>query len=217
MRSKALLAGLLLGAVCFAGSDDAVPVLRFAWALVYRSSSDGAQAIDYSGDIMRMSSGDRFRIHFQPLSRCYFYMYLHDSQKDLYLLGQAAFGLPEGPEAERGLTLPSEDNWYVLDASGGVELLYLIVSDHRLRRLEALSNRGLSRKAHLAGHPRLARKHAVLEEIRRIILESSALAEPAQKPVTVAGEFRGITEEGEYRGVEVAAPSVYVRTIRLEH
>jgi hypothetical protein len=144
-------------------------------------------------------------------------VYLHDAQRDLYLLGQRDFEPPESPEANHGFTLPEGDNWYRLDTSSGVELFYLIVSDHRLRRLEALTSRSLARPVRYSSPPRLSRRRAVLDEIRQLIRESSTLADPVQKPVTVAGEFRGVTEEGEYQGIEVEARTVYVRTIRLEH
>ena len=214
MLSRMLLVWLLLAAVAGAGADE---TLRFTWAVVYKGSGEDILAIDYSSRVVRLSSGDRFRIHFQPRSRCYFYVYLHDAQKNLFLLGQRDFGLQEGGELDRGCTLPEGDNWYHLDGSGGVELFYLIVSDHRLRRLEALTSRAASRPARYGEHLRLARKRPVLDEILKLIRESSNLAEPVQKPVTVAGEFRGITEESEYQGIEVEARSVYVRTIRLEH
>jgi len=213
MRSRAWLAWILLAAAAFARADEP---LRFTWAVVYKGSSEGTLTIDYSSRIVRLSSGDRFRIHFQPRSRCYFYVYLHDAQKNLYLLGQRDFDLQEDRELARSCTLPESDNWYQLDDSGGVELLYLIVSVRRLSRLEALTGKSLSRQARYGNRP-LARKRAVLDEIRKLIRESSSLAEPVQRPVTVAGEFRGITEEGEYEGIEVEAGAVYVRTIRLEH
>ena len=214
MRFKALLAWLLLGAACFAATDDS---LRFTWAAVYKSGSESVQAIDYSSRIVQMSPGDRFRIHFQPRSRCYFYVYLHDAQKNLYLLCQRDFDPLEDRALDRGCTLPEGDNWYHLDGASGVELFYLIVSDHRLRRLEALTSRALPRLVEYGAPLRLGRSHPVLDEIRKLIRESSTLSEPVQKPVTVAGEFRGITEESEYQGIDVQAGILYVRTIRLEH
>jgi hypothetical protein len=214
MRSRVLLAWLLLAAVCFAGADG---MLRFTWAVVYESGGRSAQAIDYGARVVRLASGDRFRIHFLPRNRCFFYLYLHDAQRNLYLLGRRDFDPQEDREGSSGFRLPQGDNWYHLDDSAGVELFYLIVSDHRLPRLEALTSRALPRAGRQGDHVRLARRRPVLDEIRKLIRESSALAEPMQMPVTVAGEFRGITEESEYQGIGVQAGSLYVRTIRLEH
>jgi hypothetical protein len=214
MRSRALLAWLLLSAACTAGADGS---LCFTWAVVYKSGEESAQAIDYGSSIVRMSSGDRFRIHFRPRNPCWYYVYLHDAQQNLFLMCQRDFGPNDEREMDRGCILPEGDNWYHLDGSGGVEVFYLIVSDHRLPELEALTRRALPKPVQHGGPPRLSRKRPVLDEIRKLIRESSALAEPVQKVVTVAGEFRGITEESEYQGIEVEARSVYVRTIRLEH
>ncbi len=214
MRSKALLAWLLLGAVSFAATDD---LLRFTWAVVYKSGGQDVQAIDYTSRVVHLAAGDRFRIHFQPRSPCFFYVYLRDAQKNLYLLGQSNFDPQGDRQVNRDLSLPEGDNWYHLDDSSGVELFYLIVSEQRLRRLEALTSRALPRTGWQGEPLHLARKRAVLDEVRKLIRESSALAEPVQMPVTVAGEFRGITEESEYQGIDVQAGSLYVRTIRLAH
>lgn len=214
MRFRALLAWLLLGSVSIAGTEEP---LRFTWAVVRQGSGQSMLAIDYASRIVHLSSGDRVRIHFQPRSRCCLYVYLHDAQQNLYLLGQRGFQAPESPEAGRSFTLPEGDNWYRLDSYRGVELFYLIVSNRSLRRLEALTGRSLARPDRYGSPPRLSRRRAVLEEIRRLIRESSSLAEPVQKPVTVAGEFRGVTEQNDYQGVKVETEAVYVRTIRLEH
>ena len=53
--------------------------------------------------------------------------------------------------------------------------------------------------------------------IKRLIKESSYLSEAAEKPVAVAGDFRGIREEKDLNGVYVEAAKVYVKTIRLAH
>ncbi len=141
MRSKALLAWLLLGAVSFAATDD---LLRFTWAVVYKSGGQDVQAIDYTSRVVHLAAGDRFRIHFQPRSPCFFYVYLRDAQKNLYLLGQSNFDPQGDRQVNRDLSLPEGDNWYHLDDSSGVELFYLIVSEQRLRRLEALTSRALN-------------------------------------------------------------------------
>ncbi len=214
MRSKILLAFLLLSSICFAQSEES---LQFTWAVVYQSGEQNPQTIDYSARVVGLSSGDRFRILFQPRSRCFFYVYLHDAQKNLHLLAQRDFD-PQGDWlVNNGCSLPEGENWYRFDGARGVELFYLIVSAHRLGRLEALTSSAL-RRADRQGDPlRLARKRPVLDEIRRLIRESSALAEPVQMPINVAGEFRGITAESEYQGIDVQAGSLYVRTIRLGH
>jgi hypothetical protein len=219
MRSKARLACLLLAIlrlapVSYAGGNEA---LRFSWALIYQSGEGSVRAIDYSSRIVRLASGDRFRIRFQSHSRCFTYVFLHDAQERLYLLGQRSCEGPDSWELSRGWTLPEGDSWYRLDDSSGVETLYLVVSAQPLHRLEALSIKALRRPAGQSGQPLLRRKRTVLEELRRLLREASGLAEPLQKPVTVAGEFRGITEEGEYQGVEVETEILYVRTIRLAH
>jgi hypothetical protein len=213
----ALVGGLLLlGGVGLHADTD--PAIRLTWAVVYRGTDEITHAIDYRFPVVRLASGDRLRIILRPESSCFFYVMLHDAQKDLVVLFPEASRFPSAPfQADTTCSLPDGERWYRLDEDGGTEVFYLIASDHRLKALEA-SVAAYRALGHDRGDDRLgALKQAVLDEIRRLVVETSPLAEAAHKPLAVAGDFRGISAEEEIPGISVLARNVYVRTIRLQH
>jgi hypothetical protein len=214
MRSRAALLLVLLTAAPFV---HAAPPLRFTWAFVYRGSDETTRAIDYASPIMHLRSGDRLRVHLRPLAPCYMYLLLHDSRKDMYLLFPDSLPSAEGAAVEHPLVLPSGDSWFRLDEHRGTEKFYLIASSSRLQALEEAAARTWKDGPGLDSPTRLVPRHPVLDEIRRLIRQASGLAEAAQRPVSVAGEVRGIEEESEVRGVEVETGALYVRTIRVQH
>jgi hypothetical protein len=191
-------------------SADAESTIRFTWAFVYQGSGQQARAIDYSEDIVRLQSGDKLKMYLRPLSTCYFYVYLHDAQKNLRIL------FMEAGHAGKSYTLPQEESWFYLDEHGGIELFYLIVSASRLRKLEAMSKRLLEQDVSSSDRY-LIQKYRVLDEIKRIIEKSSKLADAGQRPIPVAGDIRGITGENEVLGMGVETKGIYVKTIRLAH
>ncbi len=212
----AALTALLLvgGARLFA---DSGPEIRLTWALLLRANDGSAKTLDCSADVIRLKSGDRIRIFLRPQSACFFYLYLHDSQKKLFLLFPDQFSYWRSPASvDRSFLLPDNDRWYHLDQNGGTEVIYLILSDKRLEALEAATTRDREGGTQQGGLHGIPRPFDVLEEIRRIIAAGAA-AKVVEKPVPVAGDFRGLKDEGELDGISVEARGVYVRTIRLEH
>ncbi len=168
--------------------------------------------------VVRLASGDRIRIIMRPASPCFFYVVLHDAQKNLSVLFPEMSRFRGTPlPADATFSLPDGERWYRLDENGGTEIFYLIASDHRLNELEASVAAYRMVAPDLGDDRRGARKQVVLEEIRRLIVETSPLAEAAPKPLAVAGSFRGITAEAGFQGISIEARSVYVRTIRLRH
>jgi len=218
-RLKALAACLLLGAAAVGGAQTAPGIrlgCRLGWAVVHKHGEEPARPIDYDRRVVRLQSGDRIRIYLRPLASCYLYVYLHDSQKRLSLLFPQGALLPTQPcQAERTWSLPGGDSWYRLDEHGGVELFYLIVSETRLPALESATSELL--RTDPASAQRGAVEHRVLDEIKTLIRDGSRLAGAQEKPLAVAGDFRGIGEDGEFPGRVIEARGVYVRTFRLQH
>ncbi len=200
------------------GVADEGAGVRFSWAFLYRGDDGITRPIDYAESPVRLRSGDRIRIYLKPLNACYTYLYLYDSQRQLFLFFPRDFAFWDTRYRIGELySLPEGQSWFYLDENSGVEVFYLIVSDRRLPALETSTARYLGQKARHGGDRSLTRKYEVLDEIRTILKASSHLAGPAERPVAVAGEFRGVGEESEVPGVTVEAGKIYVRTIRLEH
>ncbi len=213
----ALVAVTLLlvgGARLFADSN---PAIRLIWALLIRAGDGSAKTVDCSRDVVRLKSNDRIRIFLRPQTACYFYLYLHDAQKNLFLLFPDQLSLWDKPaDVEKSYTLPGSDRWFHLDERSGTEVIYLILSNRRLRALEAMTGRDWEKGVGRSGLHSIPYSYDVLEEIRRIIA-ACVSANVVEKPVPVAGDFRGLQDEGELDGISVEARGVYVRTIRIEH
>jgi hypothetical protein len=192
--------------------------VRFSWAFVHQGEDGTSKAIDYSQSIVKLHSGDRFRIYLKPQSACYAYLYLYDSQRQLFLFFPESFDFwKTGYQVDQLYSLPRADGWFYLDEHAGVEVFYLILSDRRLPELEADTAAYLEQKSKDGAERTLTRKYRVIDRIRTMLKDSSHLAGAVEKPVAVAGDFRGVGEEDIVHGVTVKAGSIYVRTIRLEH
>ena len=201
------------GQSALAQSDSAI---RFAWALVYRDTDDKTKAIDYEKDVVTLASGSRFTILLKPLSNCRIYLYLHDAQGNLRLLFPKGLTFPEADrQIDRTYRLPAVDDWYYLDERSGTEVFYLVASRDPLRTLEArtLAHLGQGPKGGAAERA----KRRVLDEIRRLVKASSPLGGAVDRPITVAGDFRGVQEEDELSGRIIDTERIYVTTIRLRH
>jgi hypothetical protein len=219
----AVAAGILLllttGSVPSTFAADRSGSISFSWALVYKDDGGIIKPIDYDKTVTRLDSGDKFKFYFKPLSSCHIYLYLFDAQKNLFLLFPEDFDVvPDAARITRNYDLPGVNSWFYLDEKSGLEVFYLIVSARPLEELENRTKRYLERY----GDPKtnageITSKHGVLDEIKRIIKKSSYLSDAAEKPIAVAGDFRGVREEGELNGVRIEATDIYVKTIRLQH
>ncbi|MBN1837542.1 MAG: DUF4384 domain-containing protein [Spirochaetales bacterium] len=212
--------GLAVGARLPApGALDAQPAaIRFSWALVYQDDSGVTRPIDYTANIVLMESGDRFRFYLKADSPCVVYLYLFDAQSNLSLLFPRELDWPYRelePNARR--ILPDSETWYYLDDEGGIETFYLVVSQRAQARLEAATRRFVQLVAGRNGPRVTDSKYGVLDEVRRILKDNSQLSAAAEKPVAIAGEFRGLDEEYQVKGISVETDRTYVTTIRLAH
>jgi len=214
-RIAALAACLLLGGATGGGAESDAGV-RLGWAVVHQHGEEPARPIDYGRRVVRLQSGDRIRLYLRPLDACHLYGYLYDSQKSLALLFPQGPAAQAGPSpADRSFSQPGNGSWYRLDEHGGVELFYLIVSAQRQQALESATDALL--RTNPASPQRRSGQQRVLEEIQRLIREGSRLAGAREKPLAVAGDFRGIGEDGEFPGRLIEVRGVCVRTFRLQH
>ena len=219
----AILAATLLlpvfvgGQSLFAGDRDGS--VMFSWALVVRSETGLSKTVDYQQNIIRLESGDRFKIYLKPRNACFIYLYLYDAQNNLFLIFPDDFeNFAQNSQISTNYELPGINSWFYLDEARGVELFYLIASPRRLEELERSTLRYLAEQTtHGNDLQAVACKHDVVDEIKRLIKETSYLSDAAEKPVAVAGHFRGIREEHELNGLRIETTGIYVKTIRLQH
>ncbi|MBN1835838.1 MAG: DUF4384 domain-containing protein [Spirochaetales bacterium] len=211
-----LVLGALLARPC--ALDAQAAAVRFGWALVYQDGSGMTKPIDYTANIVPMNAGDRFRFYFRADSPCLVYLYLFDAQGNLSLLFPREIDSPQRVlQSNARRVLPDNETWYYLDDQGGVETFYLVVSRRAQNRLEAATRRFAGPVAQPNGPGAADAKYAVLDEIRRIMQRNSHLSGAAERPAAIAGEFRGVDEEYQVKGISVESDRTYVTTIRLAH
>jgi hypothetical protein len=214
MRRQQAAIALYLTVAALSGAPvgaEQTAALVFSWACVVQGRDAVIRPIDYSQSEIRSHSGDRFKFYLKPESPCYIYLYLFDAQRKLFLLFPEKLQPNAGrARSARTYELPGLNSWYLLDEHPGREVFYLIVSKTRQNELEQRTERYLENR-------QAVNKYAVVDQIKRIIKENSYLAGAAEKPVAVAGDFRGISEERFVNGLKIRAEDLYVKTIRLVH
>ena len=217
-----LLTTLLLAAG--SGAPDAradSEPLKFRWAFVgYSKGHNGGELVRIDRDV-QLRSGDRFKFFFEMMSGGYAYLVTLSSQAELYLLFPPNLGrydIPPPPAGE--YYIPSGVNWFQLDDQKGQERFYLLVSKERLLEFEALL------KGYLAatGDQKAAFRDSVLSEIRRLRWKYRKFKKPAERPVAVMGQTRGVKKSAPPNAdavsalaTPVEADNFFSRTFTIDH
>jgi hypothetical protein len=215
-KSLLVLAALAGVALALEAQDTAV---SFTMAFVKRAPDGQPARIDFS-ERVNVKPGDLFKILVQPSAGSYVYLILHDAQNDLQVLFPPTFAAFEGSGYAQAQTfIPEGNEWFTLDGTRGTERFYLLASVQRLKTLEsrvaAYQNAASQKDARTAAVN--AARQAVLDEIRQLIRSHSTLTAAAEKPVTIGGGFRGVTEAVARLATRIEAGPFYSRTFRLEH
>ncbi len=216
MRRTTAVLLLLLVAAGIAAQEAK---LSFTWAFVKRAADGSAVPINFSEKV-NIKPGDLFKIHIAPAASSFVYLILQDASDDTQLLFPDSFDLfGKASYAQSRYFIPEGDDWFTLDSAKGTERFYLVASSERLRTLESLlttlqktaSNQGSTAAA------KAAARQAVLDEIKRLNQQHSALAAAAEKPVTIAGGTRGINDAIAKLATRIDAAGYYSKIFRLEH
>ena len=187
--------------------------VSFKWAFIHRSADGKKKIIDFKKRPPHtVTSGDNLQVYIQSSVNIYIYIFMLDTQKDLFLI------LPEHPdfyaESELELSeiyLPSRNDWFTWDEARGTERFYMLASSQRLTRLEAKTAR------YLNSQQDKVLKAGLLEEIELVRKQKSDLTTVTEKPVAIAGTIktRGTSMAGMATLVE--AQDFYAKTLRLKH
>ena len=205
---------LIAGAGCSSEEENGGgQEMSFKWAIIIADNKGerGTMCITKNTTVF---SGDLLSIFIQPIERAYVYLYLVDSNDDLFLLFPArisdfdkdySFGKKYHILEKEKLTPPK-----------GTETFFLLASVKRLEKLESLT------KAYNSAFSRLVQKAAqskVIDEINDFKVEvRKAMTDPVETSTPILGTMRtrGEEEETDY-AIEVSAKDIYSKTIRLEH
>lgn len=186
--------------------------IQFLWAFLYQNQTEKIQTIDPSAGSIKLAHNDKLKVFLKPLNDTYLYLMLIDSEDNLLLLfpeylaffsegytSGVKYYIPEGP-----------DNWFSLDNSGGEEEFILIASSSRLFKLE-------QKITNYRQKPASRHKKELLDEIKRIKLQSFSFDDFPETPTVIAGNFRGIKETEEITANKVDTIDFYTKTIIILH
>jgi hypothetical protein len=189
---------------------------------MYKNKTGEIKPIDLALPSITLGRNDAIRIFLKPVSNAFIYLLHYDSEQELELLFPPSFDFfvqhpkeGNGYTGREGFYLPGKSGWYEF-VNNGTEELYLLVSSERLRMLEKLTH-DLLVLPDKTGTKAGSVKQAVLDEIRRLKKEKSIFAGAVEKPVVIAGDYRGKDGTVEAFIKEIEAEGFYAKTIRIEH
>lgn len=169
---------------------------------------------------MVLGSGDRLKVFIEPKSDTYAYFLNLGSQGDLTLLFPPPGGSAKISPGDQTY-IPEGLNWFELDPHPGQEKFYLLVSAHRLERLEALLARHVALKEKADMQSSI---ESIVAEIKELRQKNKNLSAPAEKPVRIGGSVRGqhpkagpVVPDITPLAVEITAPGFYSRTFTIDH
>jgi len=187
--------------------------IEFIWAFINGTPDGKKEIIDFSKR-PSVKEGDKLQIYVQPVTEVYLYLYLVDSQRELYLL------FPDTPDyydrntlEKRKYFIPGEKEWFTWDNSKGIERFYVFASKSRLKELEAATRRFIDNP----GNGKI--KAALLDEMEETRKSRSQTASPTDKPVAIAGTIRTRGSEPEIKGkaTNTKVREFYGKPLRLKH
>lgn len=209
--------------VVFAAALIAAPVatqrgpdVRLAWAIAARHAKE-VDLMPVRANVT-LRTGDELQIVVSPLTRCFVYVLLHDSQNAINLLFPSSFAQFDR-DYQSGVayyvppSAPGHDEWFKLDQHVGRESIHLIAAAERLtdfeNQLTTYATQPAAQKGRLVG--------GILDQIRQLKLRMP-LNTDAERPAAIGGTVRGLggTDIAKF-AIETSATSLFVRTIVIDH
>jgi DNA-directed RNA polymerase subunit H (RpoH/RPB5) len=207
--------------------ENAENTVSFSYAFIYQEESDKIKAIDPTVLFTDLKTGDKVKIYLESHTHTHLYLFLLDSRKELFLLFPDNFFMRPATlnffgtdySVHTKYFIPSTNSWLVLDNRTGVEEFYLVASKKRLLNLEKSIKEyyALFIKKQKDTIMIKEKQQQVLDELRELRKQYSSFVGFNEKPVSVTGEFRGVSEEMEFTANRVAAQDFYAKTIRIRH
>lgn len=193
----------------------------FRWA--FGALSGGAsdrKLVSISHDTC-LKTGDQFKMMVQLKKMCFVYLIYHGSQNELQLL------FPNNAEqfSEKNLAMtpyyiPPGEQWFALDKNIGIEKFYLIASSKRLSELETL----LKEYGSTVSDKKQDITDKIISEIKKLRRKHRKFQAAAERPVSIGGTVRAITEDPvtpnpslDSIAVDISAVDFYSRTFTIEH
>ena len=191
-------------------SDDVV----FRWAFGALVGSEAERHLVTITRDTTLQTGDELKMSVDLRTSCFVYLIYRGSQGDVSLLfpGQAQ---RTAPEDQRPIAyyIPEGEAWFRLDQHTGLERFYLLASARPLTDLEALLN------AYGSADPpdRAGLVDPILAHIKGLRRQHGGLKTRAERPVSIAGNVRGITSALDQIAVEISASGFFSKTYTIDH
>lgn len=198
--------------------EDAV---SFRWAFgAMVGSKDDRRLVAITRDTV-LKTGDRLKLLLQLKNRCFVYLFYRTAEDEIYLLFPYKLKLFDtGYKTGEKYYIPEGKIWFELDKDVGLETFYLLASAKRLHQLEALYRKYDS----VAGEEKKKLAKQLLAEIRKIKRKHRKLATPAERPIAIGGNVRGVVkdEKSTFPDIEAIASEVstsnfYGKTFTIDH
>jgi hypothetical protein len=196
------------------GEDDVK--ISFKWAFLKQSKSGTIEAVDFSKEVS-FTKDDKLKISINPLKSAYVYLYYVDFNNDLFVIFPEKFDADY--KTDKTYYIPeNEGEWFTFDEGHGLDKFYLLASFSRLKDLENLTKEFMSLSDNKKTSPdKLANaKKALIDEILNLRLSYSKFTVYAEKPTSIAGTSRGISDV-KITMLGIEANKFYGKVLRINH
>jgi len=196
-------------------SDDSSKMI-FNWQFLRKNSKGIIESIDFNKDVV-FAKDDQLKITINPVQNSYIYLYYVDNTNELTILFPDNFD--SSYKMGQIYDIPgNKEDWFVFDTQKGIDRFYMLASNTRLAKLENLSknyqklvnNKSSSDKINNA-------KKDLLDEIQNIQASNSKFKVFAEKPTSIAGVSRGITNNSKDMMINVEAEKYYGKIFKINH
>jgi hypothetical protein len=161
------------------------------------------------GKEVSLKAGDKVRIFLRHATPSFAYLMWSDTENHLTLLYPPKLGsVTPGTGTQY---LPSETEWFELDAAKGTEQLYMIASATQLVDLERL----LAENQAAADASRKQLRDAIIGEIARLSRAHGSAAW-SERPVTMGGQVRDPVGPG-LSATELSGDAFLYRVVTINH
>ena len=198
--------------------EDAV---SFRWAFgAVVGSTDDRRLVAITRDTV-LKTGDRLKLLLQLKNRCFVYLFYRTAADEICLLFPYKLKLFDtGYKTGEKYYIPKGKTWFELDKNVGLETFYLLASVKRLHQLEALYTKYDS----VVGEEKKKLAKQLLAEIRKINRKHRKLATPAERPIAIGGNVRGVVKDVQSAfpdidpiASEVSTSNFYGKTFTIDH
>ena len=198
--------------------DDAV---SFRWAFGAMVGQKGDRRLVAITRDTVLKTGDRLKLLLQLKNRCFVYLFYRTVEDDIFLLFPYTLQqFDTDYKTDKKYYIPKGGTWFELDRNVGLETFYLLASAKRLLKLETLYKEYGS----VSDKKKKDLTSQLLSEIRKIKRKHRKLASPAERPIAIGGNVRGVVkdEQSAFPDIdpiasEVSTSNFYGKTFTIDH